>query len=153
VAAKGDPAHRGVNPGFAANDVLDQWLGSNPLNNVLGSTSPLIRMPWELATGKNVSTNSDIHDTSDYLDSQIPVAAQVSRLTGDSVTGSLLGILNGTGLDPQYQVTKGNRTPGDIGISALNWLTGAGIQDMSAPNAINYAEIEARNKAGATNGK
>ena len=144
-----DGKYYGINPGFAANDVLGDWLGGSPARSALGSVSPLIRAPFELAAGGQVGTGAQINDPSDYLDSQIPGAAQLSRVTGNSVTGSLVSMLQGGGLDPQYQIAAGNKDPvAGPALGALNWLTGAGIQDMSQKNAINYAEIERRNAEG-----
>ena len=147
--AKVQGKYYGINPGFAANDTLNTYLGSNPLLSMLGQVSPIIKSPFELAAGGNVGTGGRINDTSDYIDSQIPVVAPISRISGTSVTGSLLSTLQGKGLDPQFQIRKGNKDPGQNSIIALaNWLAGAGIAPMSQPNQINYAEIERRNAAG-----
>lgn len=148
-----DGHYYGVNPGFATNDILNDWVGSNPLRTILGSTSPLIRAPFELAAGGQVGTGTRINDASDYIDSQIPLVGPLSRMTGNSVTGSIVSMLQGQGLDPQYQIAQGNKDPVvGPGVSALNWLTGIGAQDMSQQNQINYAELEKRNKAGEQRG-
>jgi hypothetical protein len=55
-------------------------------------------------------------------------------------------MLQGMGLDPMYQVASGNRTGTSAGISAFNFLTGAGLAEYSRPNYVNYAEIEKRNR-------
>jgi hypothetical protein len=146
-----DGKYYGVNPGFAGNDTLNTYLGDNPLRSILGQVTPLVKAPFELAAGGNVGTGGRINDTSDYVDSQIPVVAPISRITGDSVTGTLLNAIsgNGKGLDPNYQIAAGNKDQGQNAVIALtNWLTGAGISPMSLPNQINYAEIEKRNAAG-----
>jgi hypothetical protein len=58
-------------------------------------------------------------------------------------------MLQGQGLDPQFQIARGNKDPIEgPALSALNWLTGASVTNMSLPNAINYAEIEKRNREG-----
>lgn len=138
----------GINPGFATSGTLDTYLSGNPLQSILGQVSPFIRAPFELATGTNVGTGSRINDLSDYFDSQLPVVAPVSRLTGNSVTGSILSTLQGKGLDPQYQIAAGNKDPGVSAATALaNYLSGAGVTPMSQQNQINYAEIEKRNAA------
>src|SRR5690606_1020753 len=36
----------GINPGFASSDVLNDFVGANPLRTIAGSVSPLIRAPW-----------------------------------------------------------------------------------------------------------
>lgn len=135
----------GINPGFAASDVLGDFLGSDPGRTVMGSVSPLIRAPFELATGSQVGTGAQINDTSDYIDSNVPIAGPLSRITGTSVTGSIGSLLQGQGLDQQYQVWKGNKE-GNEAIPFLNWMTGAGITPMSQPNQINYAEIQKRDR-------
>lgn len=138
-----DGQYYGINPGFASNDILNDYLQPEWWRSVLGSTSPFIRAPFELAAGGNVGTGAKINDYSDFVDQQIPGVGQASRITGDSVTGSLVSMLQGGGIDQQFQVAAGNKKPE---VSALNWLLGLGITPMSQPNQINYAEIEKRNR-------
>lgn len=135
----------GLNPGIAHVDVANTL--SDPVRGVAGMVSPLLRVPAELLAGGQWGTGARINDTSDYVDSSIPGVNYLSNITGQSVTGSLAGLLSGQGLDPQYQQAAGNKGPQDQALSALNWLTGLGLQDMSKPNYINYAEIEQRNRA------
>lgn len=136
----------GLNPGIASFDVFNT-LGQDPIRGIAGMTTPLVRAPIEMLTGSQVSTGARIKDMSDYVDSQIPGVNYLSNITGTSASGSLLSLLQGKGFDPQYQVAAGNKTVGDQGVSLVNYLTGLGIQNMSKPNYINYAEIERRNKA------
>ena len=151
--AKVEGKYYGINPGFAANDTLNTWVGDNPLRSLLGSVAPMVKAPFELAAGGNVGTGGKINDTSDYIDSQVPIIAPISRISGISVTGSLLSMIQGQGLDPQYQIRKGNKDQGQSTMIALtNWLSGMGISPMSQPNQINYAEIEKRNAAAAATG-
>lgn len=138
-----DGKYFGVSPGIATWDVMDMTLAGNPLHNILGQVNPLLKAPAELATGVNLGTGGKIHDWSDYLDSSIPGLAQGSRLTGTSPTGSVVSLLEGKGLDPQYQVAKGNKQPI---VSVINYLTGLGILPMSENNAISYAQFEQMNK-------
>lgn len=148
-AFKFDGKYYGINPGFASNDILNDYVGGDPSRTILGSVSPLVRMPFELATGAQVGTGARINDTSDYIDSNIPLVGAASRITGNSVTGSLI---NGK-LDPQYQIAQGNKDPVAGPLMAFaNWLTGAGITPYSQPNQINYAEIEERNRQGEQKG-
>lgn len=146
-----------VNPGFAHLDVLNTF-GDDPFRGLLGMTSPLLRVPVELATGGSMSTGGRIADSSDYLDQSIPGINYVSNITGFSPTGSVGTLLSGQGLDPQkgfVQKKNGetNKTGLDQGISAFNWLSGLGVQNLSRPNYVNYAEIEQRNQSGAKNAK
>lgn len=147
--AKFGGAYFGISPGIASQDVINQFSAGNPARNALGMLTPMISSPIEAVTMKNLSTGGDIHDLSDFIDSQIPGVNYLSNFTGTSVTGSIASGLQGKGLDPQYQVTAGNKTSADYGVSAFNWLTGLGLQNMSKQNYINYAEIEQRNAAGA----
>jgi hypothetical protein len=107
--------------------------------------SPFIRVPGELLSGSSWSTGAKINDTSDYIDQSIPYVNYLANLTGTSPTGSVGSVLSGQGLDPQYQVAKGNKTDFDAALSAANWLTGLGFQNLSRPNYVNLAEIEKRN--------
>jgi hypothetical protein len=58
----------------------------------------------------------------------------------------------GQGLDPQAQVAAGNKGPLDKGLSALNFMTGLGVNNQSRENYINFAEIEKRNRESEKNG-
>lgn len=95
-----------------------------------------------------MSTGSQIRDTSDYLDASIPGVNYLSNITGVSTTGSIASMLTTGKLDPQAQVAAGNKTDSDRALSAVNWLLGMNLQNMSRPNYINYAEIEKRNREG-----
>ena len=137
----------GVNPGIASVDIANMF-GADPVRGIAGSVSPLIRMGPELLSGATWGTGAKIKDTSDYLDSSIPGINYLANITGFSPTGSILGTVTGGGLDPQAQVAAGNKSDLDKQLSVLNWITGFGVQNMSRPNYINYAEIEKRNREG-----
>lgn len=141
-----------VNPGFSHLDVMNTF-GADPFRGLLGMTTPLVRVPAELISGGSWQTGGRIADSSDYLDQSIPFINYLSNLTGTSVTGSIAGLATGQGLDPQkgYQEKADgttNKNELDQGLSALNWLTGLGFQNLSRPSYVNYAEIEKRNEAG-----
>ena len=135
-----------INPGVPQFDMLEQIFSPNPVEGVLGMTSPLLRVPAELATGSKIG-GAPITDTSDYLDQNLPIVNYLANISGYSVTGSAVSVLQGKGLDPQAQVAKGNKTGFDQNLSVINWLTGLNAQNWSRPNFINYAEIEKRNRA------
>jgi hypothetical protein len=147
VFGSAESGYFGINPGFAHLDVLNQF-GTDPIRGVAGAISPLIRTPAELLSGSSWGTGGKINDVSDYLDSNLPGVNYLSNISGQSVTGSLASLLQGQGLDPQYQVARGNKGPTDSALSAFNWLSGLGVTNMSKPNYINYAEIEKRNREG-----
>ena len=139
-----DGKYINVNPGVPQFDLL-QTLAKGP-EGLLEMTSPLLRVPAELATGSKVG-GQKINDTSDYLDQNIPIVNYLANMTGTSVTGSAVSALQGQGLDPQAQVARGNKDSLDQALSVINWLTGVNAQNWSRPNYINYAEIEKRNAA------
>lgn len=134
----------GIDPGIPTWDVLDSTIAGNPLQNILGQMAPMVKAPFEVATGTNLGTGSPIHDWSDYIDQSIPGPAQASRLSGVSVTGSLYSLITGQGIQQQYQVAKGNKDPG---LSVLNYLTGLGVSPMSNANQISYAQMQRQNTA------
>ena len=136
----------GISPGIASWDVFNM-LGPDPIRGIVGATNPLLRGPIELLAGSSLGTGARIRDISDYVDSSIPGVNYISSISGQSVTGTLASLLTGGGFDPQYQYAAGNKEDRDKAISFFNYLTGIGIKDYSRPNYINYAEIEARNKA------
>jgi hypothetical protein len=141
----------GISPGVLHVDVLNT-IGTDPLRGVAGMVSPLIRMPAEMLSGGAWGTGARIKDMSDYLDSSLPGVNYAANISGFSPTGSVASLMQGQGLDPQYQQAAGNKTEQDQLLSLLNWFTGFGINNQSRPNFINYAEIEKRNKEGQASG-
>ena len=133
-------------PGFAQNDILNTFVG-DPGAQLPQQISPFIRIPAEVLSGSKWGSNAKINDLSDYIDSNLPMLNYISNFSGTSVTGSVMSLLQGKGLDPQYQVFKGNRGAGEQATSGISWITGVGLQNLSTPNLINYAELEKRNKA------
>jgi hypothetical protein len=134
---KVDGKYTGFSPGFASLDIYNTF-GSGVLQGTVELTNPMIRIPIELLAGARLGNQAPIRDISDYIDSTIPGINYISNVTGRSVTG--LG-------EEQAQVAAGNKTGFDRQMSAFNWLTGASVRNYSRPNYINFAEIEARNKA------
>ena len=146
-----DGTYLNMNPGIAGADVLNM-LAPDPVRGIAGAISPLIRMPAELLAGGTWGTGAPIKDASDYIDGAIPGINYVSNISGSSVTGSVASLIQGKGLDPQAQVAAGNKGPLDQGLSALNFVTGAGVNNQSRQNYVNYAEIEKRNREGGQSG-
>lgn len=136
-----------ANPGVATLDLAGTFSGGIG-QGVISSLNPMFKLPFELNNLTRIDTGAKIHDVSDYLDSQIPNVGPISNVTGTSVTGTLGNLLTGQfKADQQYQVEKGNKGPTEQGLSLLNWLSGMQVQNLSQPNLVNYAEIEARNAA------
>lgn len=144
-----DGKYVSINPGVPQFDLL-QTLTKGP-EGLLEMTSPLLRVPAEIATGSKVG-GQKINDMSDYLDQNIPIVNYLANTTGTSITGSAVSALQGQGLDPQQQVARGNKDGFDQSLSVINWLTGLNAQNLSRPNYVNYAEIEKRNREGSKKG-
>lgn len=136
-----------MNPGVATLDLASTFSGGIG-KGIISSMNPMFKLPFELNNMTRLDTGAKIHDVSDYIDSQIPNIGPLSNITGVSPTGTLASLFSGQpGLDPQYQVAKGNKDEKDRLIAFTNWLTGMGVQNLSQENLVNYAEIEARNEA------
>lgn len=142
-----DGKYYGVNPGLAPVDILNTI--QNPVKGATGLLSPAIKTPIELINGTRLGSSVKINDFSDYVDSQIPGVNYLANITGTSVTGSIYSALTGQGLDPQYAVDAGNKTPIDQAATLGSWFTGITVTNMSKPNFINLAEIQERNRAAA----
>lgn len=145
-----DGTYISLNPGIAHLDVFNTLGAGEPeaaVRGVLGMVSPLIRTPAELAGNSRWSTGQPIRDVSDYLDSSIPGINYLSNISGVSTTGSIASLLAGRGLDPQEQVARGVKEPLDQGLSAFNWLSGLGGQNISKENYQRLAQIQERDRA------
>lgn len=130
-----------INPGVATWDVLKSTVAGNPLQNIMGQVTPGIKVPFELATGTNAGTGAPITSMPNYIESQIPVVSQASRITGISPLDS---IMQGQ-ITPTRSIQKGNTLPG---LGALNWLLGGGLQQVGTPSQVKYAQLEQRNNGG-----
>jgi hypothetical protein len=141
-----------VSPGIPFNDIVNDY-GVGPketLRTILGSTTPLGKIPVEVATAQDGDVAADIRtgapkrDLSDYVDQQIPGVNTIANLTNRSPS-SLFTQNTGesTGMTTD-QIAKANEknTPGPDTLALLNWLTGAGLMDMSKPNYKKQAQIE-----------
>lgn len=142
-----------VSPGIPFNDVVNDY-GVGPketLRSILGSTTPLLKIPVEVAMGdegdvaRDSRTGAPKTDTSDYIDQQIPGVNVVANLTNRSPS-SLFTQNTGesTGMGPE-EIARANEknTPGPDTLALINWLTGAGLMDLSKPNYKRQAQIEA----------
>lgn len=134
-----------ASPGIASIDIANQLL-SDPARSLPGMLTPAIKVPGELISGVSWGTGSKIKDMSDYIDANIPGVNYIANISGTSVTGSIASALAGRGIDPQYSVSKGNKTPLDQALTASNWITGLGISNVSKESFINLAELEKRNR-------
>jgi hypothetical protein len=135
-----------VTPGLAPVDLLNQFV-PDPLRGIAGMATPFVKVPGEILGGASWYTGARINDMSDYWDAQLPGINYISSMTGNSVTGSVFSLISGQGLDPQYAVDRGSKTPGDQALSVANWFTGMSVSNISKPSFINYAELELKRKA------
>lgn len=140
-----DGKYYGVSPGIAPWDVANMFTGT-PTEISMGSANPVFRLPLELITGTNLGTGSRIRDYSDQIDSAIPGVNYFSNISTYSVSGSIVSLLSGKGLDKQLQYDKGNKDFWDQVMSASNWVTGLGLRDYSRPSYLRFAQQELRDK-------
>lgn len=141
----------GGHPGLPFDD-LSQFL-NDPIGEAIGMGSPALKVPIELLTGQRIGSGA-IRDTSDYIDSNIPFINTISNFLGVSVTGTAANVLTGNAfntdsegrtIDTQANVDRELKEHFDM-TTALNWLTGAQLQNMSRPNVITRAEFEERDR-------
>lgn len=150
----------GIRPGVASMDIISDFtpelIGSSNTADLLrganrgalGMLSPFIKTPVELLAGNSLSTGAMIHDTGEYIDSQIPGVTKIASLTGTSPSGTLHNALPGGSaefFDPIRSVERGNR-PQWSGTAFVNYLLGLGAQNLSTPSAVTQAQIEQRNR-------
>lgn len=127
----------GYNLGSPA-ETMSDLLGGNPLRNVAGMASPLLRAPVELATNTKLGTGGPISDKSDYIDSMIPGVNQVAQISAYSPSGTVAGVLGygGAGVpDPQRAKELGNKDSFNNS-STYNFLLGLGLQNLQSPGNV-----------------
>ena len=131
-------------PGIPASDVMDQY-GTNPLGTlrtIMGSTNPLARIPYEMASGNSMGTGSKIKDKSEYVDSQLPFAGFIDKITGRSVSSAFTQPLTVSKSNENYVPTV------PVWLQQLlNKNLGAGVTDMSKPSYIKQGQFAARDAA------
>lgn len=87
---------------------------ANPGDNFLGMLSPMIKMPIEIASQRNLQTGQDITSMGDYAMKQLPMANLF------------------------YDTSK----PGNQDMSWVNFLTGGRVTEMNKPSYYTSAEFE-----------
>jgi hypothetical protein len=131
-------------PGIPASDVMDQY-GTNPLGTlrtIMGSTNPLARVPYEMASGNSMGTGSKIKDKSEYVDSQLPFAGFIDKITGRSLSSGFTQPLSVAKSNENYVPTV------PVWLQQLlNKNLGAGVTDMSKPSYIKQGQFAARDAA------
>ena len=142
-----------ISPGVPLNDVVNDY-GTSPkstLRGILGSTTPIAKIPVEIATAgqgavaQDIRTGAPKRDLSDYVDQQIPgvnVVANLSNRSPSSLFTQNTG--ESTGMTPdQIAAANEKNTPGPDTLALLNWLTGLGVMNTTKPNYRRQAQIEA----------
>lgn len=119
-----DGKNYNIAPGIAQVDILNDYVGANPIRSVAGSLTPAIKAPIELLSGTNLQTGGKIKSPSEYIMGQIPGVNYVSRAAAN---GSEEGQQN----DPEANKTL-----------LTNWLLGLGIQNLNKPSYQRYAQYE-----------
>lgn len=135
-----------VKPGVPMSDVLDSYF-ENPANsgkNIMSSVTPALRIPWEVSHNTQTRSGAPITNWQDYILGQVPNASYVTTSVGMNDAKS------NKGYESQFDV--GPVTLDKKGITALNWLLGAGISDMSKPSYIKSAQFEQKAKKRRKNG-
>lgn len=123
----------GIRPGNPMMDIFDQYLSSpgNAYQTIIGATHPLIKMPYELATGATTQ-GVPIKDLGKYALGQVPFGSLVNTLAGKPVGGVSASDQN---YDP-----SGIRDPKVLAL--FNTLTGLGAIDMSKPSYVKTGEFD-----------
>ncbi len=96
--------------GISDNMPYTQFEKWTDINKAIGQTSPLVKLPIELATRRYAYTGMDIDSFSSYLMNQIPALKSVERHLHDKNFGS-----NPPDADPDYEPDVTRRRMWDIG--------------------------------------
>lgn len=143
----------GVSPGIPAADVMNDYAASPKgfLGTILGSTTPVAKIPIEVTHGMQQGfpaidsrTGAPKMDLSDYVDQQIPGVNVLANLTNRSPSSLFTqNTGEGNGMTPeQVALANEKNKPGMDMIALLNWLSGAGLMDMSKPSYIRQGQRE-----------
>lgn len=132
--SNGIPGLQGTNPmgglismefgGLPFQGLGAQYL-NDPLRGILGSMSPLLRIPAEWGTQHEMQTGAPIVDSGEWAQKQIPMLGTAMRLSNINPLGSISG-------DPLTQ--KGQKDGAGNPLGLFNWLTGTGALDSSRPS-------------------
>lgn len=135
----------GIRPGIPTADVMDDYMSSpvGALQTILGSLTPALKIPPEIATQTDIRTGVPIKDTTDYIDRQIPGVSNIASLTGRSPSSGFTQPTSQAATAEKYGSDPSLLNP----VYALNLLLGAGVTDMSKPNYIKQAQLEERTRA------
>lgn len=122
-----------INPGMPSTDIMTQFF-NNPVKGIENSLTPAIKIPAEMAFGRELQTGAPIDDKTEYIDKNIPLLSTISRMTNGAVG---TGIVEGGDL-------KGKETSAQNLPALINYLTAAGILDTG--RYIKGGEFDLREK-------
>jgi hypothetical protein len=123
----------GMRTGNPLLDIMDQYFASpgKSFQTIIGATHPLVKMPYELATG-TTTQGVPINDLGKYLVGQVPFGSLANTLADKPVGGISA---SDEGYDP-----GGIRDPKAMAL--FNTLTGLGLIDMSKPSYVKTGEFD-----------
>jgi hypothetical protein len=130
-----------VNPGMPSTDILEDF-GNNPIKGIGNAITPAIKLPAELAFGREFQSGAPITDKTQYIDKNVPLLSTISRLTNGAVG---TGVVEGGDL-------KGKETKPYNPVGLINYLTGAGIIDSGRYTKGGEFDLRARLRKEKENG-
>lgn len=135
VAGNSSYGYIGMRPGNPMMDIFDQYLSSpgQAYQTIIGATHPMIKMPYELATGATTQ-GVPINDLGKYALGQVPFGSLVNTLAGKPV--------GGVSASDQTYDPNGIRDPKALAL--INTLTGLGLIDMSKPSYVKTGEFDVK---------
>lgn len=138
--------YMGIDPGNPTADVFNDFLNKRPDRAFMGSLTPWFRIPVELSTGTSSRLGTPIQDTSDYIDSQIPIVSNIANITNRSASTGF------TQPQRDADVTAGGLPRGDSEgldtLALINALTGIGLRDYNKDNYNRLAQIQMGERIG-----
>lgn len=134
-------SYTAVKAGIPGVDILDDYFygPEQTWNTLLGSVTPIARVPTELAFKTKAQDQIPILDFSDYIGQQIP-----NMRYADQASNAITGRTISSGFTDPMRESKANEGyEGPIeGRAFINWMSGLGFTDMSKPSYIKTAERE-----------
>jgi hypothetical protein len=128
----------GFNPGDPVSDLGSSYLGANAPRQILGSLTPLAKIPIELGMKENLAIGTPIQSTSEYMDQQVPGLGYVNSIFGKDFFG---------GMQDNMAVESGTKQSGVDSVALMNFLTGLGVKTYNKPSYVRSANYELQQEA------
>ena len=111
--------------------------------NLLGMTTPFIKIPLELSSGVSLSTGAKIPDKSQYISNQIPFASNFAAISGYDPVGTIANFATGKFTPETERAVAAGDKQHLWNTSLWNFFTGLGMQQIGTPNqaASAYREM------------